>query len=81
MTMEGRPAIPFSNFLNRTTKTSKTSKKGLFRLRTVDVVLWWVLISLVAISFIGDHPLVALTIAITGGAMIGVLSVVGADAL
>jgi hypothetical protein len=40
-----------------------------------------VLISFVGISFIGDHPLVALTIAITGGAMIGVLSVMGADAL
>jgi hypothetical protein len=79
--MEGRLAIPFSNFLNRTTKTSKTSKKGLFRLRTVDVVLWWVLISLLSISFVANHPLPALVGAIAGGALIGVLSVLGADPL
>jgi len=57
------------------------TREGPLRFRGIDVVLWWVLISLVGISFIGDHPLVALTIAITGGAMIGVLSVMGADAL
>ena len=51
--------------------------KGPFRFRVVDVVLWWILISLVSITFIADHPAVALTIAISGGAMIGVLCVIG----
>jgi hypothetical protein len=57
------------------------AKKGPFRFRLVDVVLWWVLVSLVAISLIADHPLVALTIAIMGGTMIGVLCVVGSNPL
>ena len=52
-----------------------------FRFRTIDVVLWWVLISLVAISFVGEHPMVTITLAISGGAMIGVLTVLGADPL
>jgi fructose-specific phosphotransferase system IIC component len=51
------------------------------RFRTIDVVLWWVLISLVAISFVGEHPIVTIAIAITGGAMIGVLTVLDADPL
>ena len=50
-----------------------------FRFRWMDVVLWWVMISLVSISFIADHPFLALGIAIAGGVMIGVLCVIGAD--
>lgn len=52
-----------------------------FRFRVVDVVLWWILVSLVAISLISDHPFVALTIAISGGTMIGVLCVIGSKPL
>jgi hypothetical protein len=48
-----------------------------FRFRVWDVVCWWLLVSLVSISFVAEHPLVALTIAISGGALIGVLCVVG----
>jgi len=56
-------------------------RKGPFRFRASDVVLWWVLISLVAISFVGDHQVISLGIAVAGGGMIGVLSVMGADPL
>ena len=58
-----------------------TPRKGPFRFRGLDVLFWWVLIALTAIAFVADHPLAALTTAITGGAMIGVLSVMGADLL
>jgi putative inorganic carbon (HCO3(-)) transporter len=44
-----------------------------FRFGMGDAVLWWVLINLVAISFIGDHPYFALGFAILGGALIGIL--------
>ena len=50
-----------------------------FRFRTVDVALWWILISLAAILLIADHPYLALTLAISGGTMIGILHVVGSN--
>jgi hypothetical protein len=65
--------------LKRAGKWLVAAQKGPFRFRLVDVVLWWVLVSLVAISVIAEHPLVALTAAIAGGTMIGVLCVVGSD--
>jgi hypothetical protein len=43
------------------------------------VLLWWVLISLVAISLIAGHPMIALSTAIAGGTMIGVLCVIGSN--
>lgn len=56
-------------------------REGPFRFRGIDAVLWWVLISLLSISFVANHPLLALVGAIAGGALIGVLSVLGADPL
>lgn len=52
-------------------------RNGTFRL--IDVLLWWVLISLVAISLIANHPMIALSTAIAGGTMIGVLCVIGSN--
>ncbi len=52
-----------------------------FRFRMTDMGLWWVLISLLSISLIADHPHVALTIAILGGTIIGVLCVMGSKPL
>jgi hypothetical protein len=52
-----------------------------FRFRVWDLVCWWLLISLVSISFVAEHPFVALTITISGGALIGVLCVVGSKPL
>jgi hypothetical protein len=43
------------------------------------VLVWWVLISLFAISLIADHPMIALSTAIAGGTMIGVLCVIGSN--
>jgi len=65
--------------IQRGSKWVLTTQKGPFRFRSADVVLWWVLVSLVAISLIADHPLVALTIAIAGGIMIGILCVLGSN--
>ncbi len=36
-----------------------------------EILLLWVLLSLVSISFVGDHPYVALGIAVLGGAYLG----------
>ena len=52
-------------------------RNGTFRL--IDVLVWWVLISLFAISLIADHPMIALSTAIAGGTMIGVLCVIGSN--
>jgi hypothetical protein len=43
-------------------------------LKRWEVVVWWVLISLLAISFVGDHFGWALALAIAGGALIGLLA-------
>jgi len=43
--------------------------------RAWEVSLLWMLVSLVAISFVGDHPYRALTIAAGGGVLLGFLSV------
>lgn len=40
-----------------------------------EAILLWVLISLLAISFVGDSPLLGLGIATAGGIAIGVLLV------
>jgi putative inorganic carbon (HCO3(-)) transporter len=50
-----------------------------FRFGTVDGLLWWMFISLVAISFIGDHPYLALSTAILGGSLVGVLTTIYAN--
>lgn len=67
------------NWLTRAAKWLPAPLEKPFRFRTIDVVLWWILISLAAISLIADHPYVALTIAISGGTMIGILRVVGSN--
>jgi len=36
-----------------------------------EIVLLWVLLSLVSISFVGDHPYLALAIAVLGGVYLG----------
>jgi hypothetical protein len=36
-----------------------------------EILLLWVLLSLVSISFVGDHPYLALGIAILGGGHLG----------
>jgi putative inorganic carbon (HCO3(-)) transporter len=43
-------------------------------LRRWEIAVWWVLLSLLAISFVGDHPYIALAIAIAGGAALGTLA-------
>jgi putative inorganic carbon (HCO3(-)) transporter len=43
-------------------------------LRRWEIVVWWVLLSLLAISFVGDHPYWALAVAIAGGAALGTLA-------
>ncbi len=52
---------------------------GPFRFRAGSAILWWVLVSLCAISFVGNHPIVGLCIAVSGGIVIGVLLVIGAE--
>ena len=47
------------------------------RWRTFEVLLTWVLLSLVSISFVGDYPYVSLAIALAGGVYLGYLSVPG----
>ena len=59
---------------------------ALFRLETADksmrprapaweILLMWILLSLVAISFVGNHPYAALAIGVLGGVYLGYLSV------
>ena len=43
--------------------------------KAVEAFLLWVLASLLAISFVGDRPLVGLGIAAVGGVIIGALLV------
>ena len=47
----------------------------LSRWRVVEVLITWILIALVAISFVGDHPYWALGIAGAGGIYIGFLAI------
>jgi hypothetical protein len=42
----------------------------------IEAILLWLLVSLLAISFVGDHPLLGLAIAIVGGVVLGILLVV-----
>jgi putative inorganic carbon (HCO3(-)) transporter len=69
------------NFLRSLWSKSKITlfQRRPFRFSAVDGVLWWVLISLVAISFIGNHPYLALSIAVVGGALVGVLTTINAN--
>jgi hypothetical protein len=53
----------------------------LFHFRFIDAMLWWILAALVAISFIANHPLVALAIAIIGGIVLGIACVLGSKPL
>ncbi len=48
----------------------------LTRWKAVEAILCWILASLLAISFIGDRPLLGLGIAIVGGVVVGALLVV-----
>ncbi len=49
------------------------------RWRVFEVMLTWVLLSLVAISFVGDYPYPSLAIALVGGVYLGFLSVPSVD--
>jgi putative inorganic carbon (hco3(-)) transporter len=48
------------------------SIRRLFHFRFMEALLWWLLIALIAISYIANHSVVALAIAITGGIVLGV---------
>jgi putative inorganic carbon (hco3(-)) transporter len=48
-----------------------------FRFRFSNVMLWWLGIAVLAISFIAGHPFIALTIAVTGGGALGIACVLG----
>lgn len=45
-----------------------------FPTRTVNLLLLWILFSLLAIAYIGEHPYLGLGIAIVGGIVLGVMS-------
>lgn len=45
-----------------------------FPTRTLNLFLTWILFSLLAIAYIGEHPFLGLAIAIVGGIVLGVLS-------
>jgi hypothetical protein len=45
-----------------------------FPTRTVNLFLLWILFSLLAIAYIGQHPYLGLGIAIIGGIILGVMS-------
>lgn len=45
-----------------------------FPTRTVNLFLLWILFSLLAIAYIGQHPYLGLAIAIIGGIVLGVMS-------
>ena len=45
-----------------------------FPTRTVNLLLVWILFSLLAIAYIGQRPYLGLAIAIVGGVILGVLS-------
>lgn len=45
-----------------------------FPTRTVNLFLLWILFSLLAIAYIGQHPYLGLGIAIVGGIILGVMS-------
>jgi hypothetical protein len=49
----------------------------LFRFRFWNAMLWWLVISVLAISFVAGHPYLALTIAIMGGIALGIACVLG----
>ena len=41
----------------------------------IEAILFWILASLLAISFVGDQPILGLAIAIVGGVMVSILLV------
>jgi hypothetical protein len=45
-----------------------------FPTRTVNLLLVWILFSLLAIAYIGQRPFLGLAIAIVGGVVLGILS-------
>lgn len=45
-----------------------------FPTRTVNLFLLWILFSLLAIAYIGQHPYLGLAIAVVGGIVLGVMS-------
>ena len=47
------------------------------RWKAVEAILWWILASLLAISFVGVQPLFGLAIAIIGGLVMGAMLVTG----
>jgi putative inorganic carbon (hco3(-)) transporter len=49
----------------------------LFRFRFWNALLWWLVISILAISFVAGHPYLALTIAVIGGIALGIECVLG----
>lgn len=45
-----------------------------FPTRSLNLLLVWILFSLLAIAYIGQHPYLGLAIAIVGGIVLGILS-------
>ncbi|RME48414.1 MAG: hypothetical protein D6791_03390 [Chloroflexi bacterium] len=45
-----------------------------FPTRTINLLLLWILFSLLAIAYIGQHPFLGLGIAIIGGIILGIMS-------
>jgi hypothetical protein len=52
-----------------------------FHFRFPEALLWWLLASLIAISYISSHPFAALAIAMLGGIALGVACVLGSKPL
>lgn len=44
----------------------------------IEAILVWILASLLAISFVGDHPFLGLAIAIVGGVVAAIVLVIDA---
>ncbi len=63
--------------LHKVLRWFRANSQESLRFKAGSVFVWWVLVSLLAISFVGHHPIVTMSIAILGGASIGVLAVLG----
>jgi uncharacterized PurR-regulated membrane protein YhhQ (DUF165 family) len=50
-----------------------------FPTRTVNLLLLWILFSLLAIAYIGERPYLGLAIAVIGGILLGIASFLYTD--
>lgn len=58
----------------RMKRSERQNQRMKFPTRTVNLFLLWILFSLLAIAYIGQHPYLGLGIAIVGGIVLGVMS-------